>query len=309
MYSDIVSTVIGADGQQITETVTKAATSPEVEKETEASAAEDKESAEVVEETTEAEEQESTEAEGDSEGEEQPSKRKKTGFEKRIEKLNKKATAAELRAAELEAKIAELTAKVEPKQAEPQAPAATEPQLADFDSFADYQKALFKHMREQERAEEAKAAQAQANQQKAQAFGKLIEESKAFGMSNLDDFEEVTDFSDFKHQPTPEFYEFIGDLEPEPLAKLMYRLGQDRELFKSILAMPATKAFRALTKLELEVSSPSTPAKTTEVKVTKAPKPPSTVSGIRGSKVAEITDNMSTDDFRKARMAQLKSRK
>lgn len=311
MDLNIVGTTTDAAGNLVIEKASKAATTPVVESSPETSAVEETNETEAV-------EVEETEAAEDSNGDEEVTEdseetdkapKKKTGFEKRIEKLNKKATAAEMRAAELEARLAALE---KPATDAPSKEADTDqglvkPRAEDFDTNADYVDALFefaaKKREAQAQAEKAKAEQAQAAEKHQAKFN----EAKKVGAEKFDDFEDVTDLSDFGMKPTPVFAMFLQDIEePAAMAALMYHLGSNRDEFSTILKMSDIGAIKALTKLEARLTADATAAQKAEpeAKTTKAPAPIKPVSGAKSTKVARITDDMSYDDYRKARLAQ-----
>lgn len=317
MSSEIVGVYIDAAGNQVTVETSKAATSPEVETSSETSAIEEKHETEAAEAekpdaTTESDSDEEV-AEDSEETEKAP--KKKSGFEKRIEKLNKKATAAEMRAAELEARLAALEkpATDAPSKAADTDHGLVKPRAEDFDTNADYVEALY------EFAAKKSAAQAQADKEaseRAEIGRKAVErfdEAKKLGAEKFEDFEDVTDLSDFGMKPTPVFTAFLQDIEdPSTVASLMYHLGTNRDEFSAILKMPEIQAIKALTRIEsrlaAEASPPAQKAEP-EVKVTKAPEPIKPVSGAKSTKVARITDDMPYDDWRRIRLAEKRARK
>jgi hypothetical protein len=313
----IVGTTLSASGELVTDEP-KAATSQEVESSPETSAVEDKNETEAVEvdETKPASDSDSEEAETeDSEEALEKAPKKKSGFEKRIEKLNKKATAAEMRAAELEARLAALEKPATAAQPEAQAESETlkRPNAEDFDTNADYVEALFdysaKKSAAQAQAEQARVEQATAGQKAIEKFN----EAKKLGAEKFDDFDDVTDLSDFGLKPTPVFTAFMQNVDdPSMVAALMYHLGSNRDEFTAILKMSEIGTIKALTKIESKLNADvSTTAQKAEPKVvsTKAPAPIKTVSGAKSTKMARLTDDMSYDDFKRIREAQLRTKR
>lgn len=315
----IVSTTLDASGDLVIEQPKAATSTPDVETNPKTSAVEEKAEAEDTS-ANEAEVAEDLDSDNESDEDsdepkaedDEPAPKKKSGFEKRIEKLNKKATAAEKRAVELEARLAAIE---KPATAAPAAPSDADlngiakPRAEDFDTNADYVEALFdfaaKKSAAQAQAEQAKAEHAAATQKATERFS----EATKLGAEKYDDFEDAIDLSDFDMKPTAVFSAFLNDINDTALrAELMYHLGSNRDEFRAILKLSEIGAIKALTKLEDKLSKPS-PADTSEVKVTKAPKPPTVVSGARSSKVSKITDDMTYDEFKRVREAQLKSKR
>lgn len=300
-FNDVVSVGYVA-GQPVAEPQKEtqpAAAADAAETVTETSAVEEK-SAEANEEVvTDESEAEATKNDTDTEADsdEQP---KKSGADKRIEKLLKRETAARREAEELRARLAELEAKVtapveqkvdpQPKQIEIKLPA--EPQPEDFNTNADYVKALVKHEREVARLE-AEAKQKTADNQAAQVKAQQhLNDAYSRGTEKYDDYAEVV--NSVKIKPTNEMVSYVLSVDqPEDL---IYHLSQNTDEMEAITKLTGTNLVRALAKVEARLSPVSK-------KSVAAPSPIKPV-GTKGTPASGPNAKMSDDEWLAARRAQ-----
>lgn len=244
----------------------------------------------------EQEEGEALETDGDSETpNEQPNDgKKKGGFQKRIDKLTAKATAAEARAAELERLLADKTA-AKPGE-KPAAPAAAQdgkPLAASFDSYEEYTEALTDWKLDQRaQAETAKAAQ-QAQQAQQQELGKKWNAGVETLREKYDDFDDIIEA---EVSVTPAMQQAV--LESEIGPELAYYLGKHPEEAARIAALSPASTARELGKIEAKLTVETAAPNKKPQPSTKAPAPISPVSNRSTATVGKSPDEMDYDEYK-----------
>ena len=283
---------------------TKAEPKPAPVEETEQKAAATSEAAETEEVTSDESEAEGEELEASEESQEEKP-RKKGGFQRRIDKLNARAAAAERRAQELEARLAGMKpAAEEPKQVEAKATITNdEPDPNTFETNAEYLKAVAKWTLAQERkAEQAEQEKSRIVSEQEKLWNAHLEREKSFA-EKTDDYAEVMakvrGFSD----ASPTLGEMIinSDVGPE----LMYALAKDPTEYKRINALSPLAAAREIGKLESKLVAKSAEPKIETKKLTKAPPPVSPV-GSKGVVATKSLSEMDYEEYKRARMAENK---
>jgi hypothetical protein len=242
-------------------------------------------------------------------------KKKKGGFQRRVDKLTREKADAqrelEMARAENAALKLQKEKPVDDKTAKPTPDVSKEPKEEDFAEVKDYYKALAKYEVQQEQ----KAIQAK---QREDAVRKEMADQRQTHLDRMKDFEKShSDFNDVMenirnvnaHQ---DIHDAIMSSEVGPA--LMYELGQKPEEFAKIVAMKPVDAVRAIGKMEAKLEAASSAGKVdkpaTEVpakKVTTAPKPISTIQSKAGH-IPSTRDDLPYEDWKKLREAELRGR-
>lgn len=246
--------------------------------------AEQKEAPESDTEATETQEDESDETEGkeseetESEETEEAKPKKKGGFQRRIDKLNARYTAAQSEIEHWKAmalKSAGETPKpgsVETKQAP-----STEgkPTPEKFENYTDYAEALADWKVEQKlKARDEAQAKSKLETEQKTKLQTYAEREKAFAAKTEDYQDVLENVDDIRISPA------VGQLlvESENGPELAYELAKDKKEYARINALPPLAAAREIGKIESRIASFASEAKKPETKkTTNAPKPISPV--------------------------------
>jgi hypothetical protein len=221
---------------------------------------------------------------------------KKSGFARRIDKLNQKLGAKDARIAELERLTQGGNATRTPEQTPAKAAESGKPNIADFETYDQYVEQLTEWKVEQrEQAREAKAAAAQAAQE-AQARAKTWNERVAAAKAELTDFDDV--MADADDIPaTPAMIEAITSSDHGPA--IAYHLAQNADEAKRIATLSPFAMAREIGKIEAAISAKATP-ETPKPRVTKAPAPPKTVRTQSETAEPDPTDFAAWERWRNA---------
>lgn len=255
------------------------------------------------EETQEASEtQESEESQGSDDLEAQAKPKKKGGFEKRIERFQKQIAEREQRIAALEAQINGKSQQEKPEEKAKASGAGEEPNPNDFDTNAEYIKALtkweLKLEKEAAKAEADKASAAEKTRKLQSDYTSKLEEFK----KTAPDFDEVV--SDFSEQygefnASPVIIEALmsSDLGPH----IFYEVIKNPSEYERLSKMSEINVIRELGKIEARLSKSSVEEKT-QITTSKAPAPVKPIaSGV--SKTRKSLEDMSVDEFLEVRNA------
>lgn len=273
------------------------------------------ESTEASETTEELEESSQDESEGqdedDSDSDESTNQKpkRKSGFQRKIDKLTKRNAEKER---ELEYWRAEA---LKSKQQKPETEQAQEqvetpklshqddgrPNADEFDTYEAYIDALTDWKLEQK--ERAKEIQAKETQVKNEYQAKVDAHSKRLNefVQKHDDFQEVIENVDDINMSLA-VQQAI--LESDDGPHLMYELAKQRDEYARICQLPPFAAARELGKFEAQIKASSTQKQVTEIKKPKAPPPISPV----GSKVSmsKSLSDMDYDEYRRVRLEQMR---
>lgn len=249
----------------------------------------------------------------DEESKEQDSKEgkpKKSGFKKRIEKLNERAS-LEAREKELAQKEAEYwkqkalsSEKVQEPQQKDEVLAqdfSAKPNAENFDTHEEYVEALTDwkiEQKEQERITKAKEDEFKTSYQKSvETFQSSVQ---AFKESH-DDFEDVIESVNDVPMSIG-IQEALLTSEDGPA--LMYELAKNRETYERINKMNPLAAAREIGKIEARLTQSSPQEKTVEKKLTKTPAPINPV-GSKGVTASKSLNDLSYEDYKRVRMEQM----
>lgn len=239
--------------------------------------------------------------------------KKKSGFQRRVEKLNARITAERERNRELEERLARLENSAGGK--EPDKPEAKvestsadgKPSPDDFDTHAEYEEAYIEwrlDQRDKERTEaERKQRLKTEHETTLQAHYDRV---KSFA-DKTEDFQEVlAEVDDII--PSPTIQESLISSENGP--ELMYALAKDREEYARICKLPPLAAARALGAFEAKLqSAPSGESKPEPKPKPKAPAPITPVKSKSGKYSKDINDpSLSYKEFEALREKQERER-
>jgi hypothetical protein len=202
--------------------------------------------------------------------------KKPNGVQKRIDQVVREREDEKRKNESLEARIKEL----EGKQQKPEEQAEVkEPVESDFDTYDEYLDALDKFdkqpdqkvEKEADTGKEDKQTQADEELTDSQKTALAITQERVASAEKPEDFEAVALNPDLP--VTGEMLEALAECD-DP-AKVMYHLGQNKDLATDIAGQSPAQQMRAIAKLDLTVKSkPPKPTKTTN-----APEPISPVGG------------------------------
>jgi hypothetical protein len=236
--------------------------------------------------------------------------KKKGGFQRRIDKLNARATAAQaeaeywkqqaLKGAGSEnTKATETTAKAEPVAAE------AKPNPEHFDSHAEYVEALTDWKLEQrEKSKTAEAQKAQLQSEQERTLKDHAERVKSFAEKTKDFNDVISELDDVPLSATVGQILISSENGPE----IMYELAKNRAEFERINALYPLAAAREIGKIEMRIASRAGGESRSEpIKQTKAPKPIEPVGSAKGAGSKSIFDpDISQAEYERLRREQIK---
>lgn len=225
--------------------------------------------------------------------------KKKGGYQRQIEKLEREKSEERAKAQQLQHKLEEYERKHAPKAPADPGP---EPKIEDYATLDEFRAADRNHAREQERWEshqqqEARTrAEAQAEQQRQHlAAVARFEEGEAQARARYPDYDAAVEpLHALIPDPArgypgrPDLAAFL--MRSERGQDLAYHLGKNQAVLSQIARLDPFDAVRELTRLEMRLASPP-PAKT----VTTAPPPPKPV-GVSERAAATLADLAAPDD-------------
>jgi len=260
---------------------------------------------------TEESENEETELEA-SKKEDEPLKKKKGGFQRRVDKLTRekeelkrdndfwkaKALAADKPAGDVDAK--KVVA----------ADSSKKPDSKDFETHEQFTEALADWKYEQKRAvEKAQEREAQVRKDMAAQKDTHINRIKEFEKAHPDFEDAMESIRNVNAHNDIHAAIMNSDIGPA----IMYELAGKPEEFAKIVAMDPVAAVKAIGKLEAKLEATSSAGKITEAatkvvekKVTSAPKPISTINSKAGHQ-ASTRDELPYDQWVKIRNAELRN--
>ncbi len=239
--------------------------------------------------------------------EDEPKPKKKGGFQKKIERLNTRLTAAEQNA-EYWRTQALREKPAEQKKVETIQDLSKRPKADDFKTADEYQEALTDWKVEQRLATERQKQQDDAVKKEIQAkfsqHGQRVEEFKKEHEDFEDDWKDaVSKVGENNLSLTVREVIVTSEMGPE----LMQELANDPKEFKRICGLSALEAAKALGKIEVRLTKPTTPKKE-ETKTKASPKPPTPVR-TKGSNTSKgYHDKMTQREYEDWRNEQLKAR-
>lgn len=245
---------------------------------------------EIDEEAADESGEEDSKEESESKDTEKP--RKKSGFQRRVDKLTREREFWREQALK-----GASTARPEPKVEPVEKPKdAGEPQSEDFETAREYYKAIAQWEIKQEKAADEQRSRKAQLETEHQTVLKTHRERVASFKENAQDFDEVLEGVD-DIIASPAVKDLIMTSENGPA--LMYALAKDRAEFERINQLPPIAAARELGRYESKLAASSVDSKKPEAKkTTQAPKPISPVGSKGGTVEKSIYDpNLSQKEY------------
>lgn len=209
---------------------------------------------------------EAEQAEAEAQAKADAEAKRQAAIDKRIGKEVAKRNEAERRATELEQRLAKLEQASTPTK---------EPDLADFESIADWQTAMRDYAKSQAQAEATSQAKQQAEQQTYAARAAVVKQQAVAVREQYSDFDDrLTAIAPFVEGFPPELEAAVMDSENAAL--LMYELGGDQVDLADLLDMPLHKALMKIGAIDARLKTSPPEPKT--AKVSNAPAPIKPVS-------------------------------
>lgn len=245
------------------------------------------------------------EAKAETESDEEHDQPARKGFKKRIDKLTKRAAEAE-REREYwrqEALKAQAIREAKSEETKPEAKAEGMPQPDDFESHADYVRAVAKWEIKQElKAEKEQAQKAEIQKEFSSKRERFAKQSEEIAKAESD-FEEVMD--GVEGIPMSPALQSIF-LESDQGARLAYELARNPDEFRRVNSLSPLAAAREIGKIEARLARESEAKKETkETKTTKAPMPITPVGAKSTGAVHKPFEEMSFEEYKRYRQKQL----
>jgi hypothetical protein len=251
---------------------------------------------------------ESDESDKDADDSDKSKPKKKSGYQRRIDKLNARHKAAQ---DELEywKSQALKTGQAEPKQEQKvDRKADGKPNPESFETHSEYVEALTDWKLDQKeasrRAEEEKS-KVLSEQEK--LYKAHLEREKSF-IDKTDDYADVLEDVNYLQDATPALQQLIVSSDNGP--EIMYELAKNKAEYERINKLPPLALARELGRLESKIISKASDDKKPEPKkLTSAPKPIDPVSKGKGTVAKSIDDpSLSFTDYVRLRREQMKRR-
>lgn len=235
--------------------------------------------------------------------------KKKGGFQRRIDKLNARYSAAQ-------AEIERLKALAPKDAGQPKAVENVDTKQADgkpdadnFETHAAYVEALTDWKIEQrEKAALETKQKSDLETQYKEKLNSHYEREKSFSSKTPDYAETIKEFIELNPSVSTTLEQLIveSDIGPE----IMYALANDDETFKKINALTPIGIAREFGKLELKLSSKPSETKPEPKKLTTAPKPIEPVGKSTSGSISKSLDdpNISFAEYERKRREQMKRR-
>lgn len=236
--------------------------------------------------------------------------KKKSGTQRRIEKLVKQRTQAEQEREYWRQEALKHSAPKNeqvPETVPPQTSPTDKPVPDSFETHQEYIEALTDwKMEQRDKQREIKAAQDQAKTEYQKRVESHSERVKAFTKTHEDFDELMSEVDDVPLSITVQEVILASENGPD----LMYELAKDRKEFERICKLPAIDAARALGRLEARIAKSSEePKQVTKPKTTKAPPPPKPITASSASgKKSVYDDDLSQAEYERIRAEQERRR-
>jgi hypothetical protein len=235
--------------------------------------------------------------------------KKKSGYQRRIDKLNARYSEERKAREALEHRLAQLERSGEPKgeKVEAKAPTDGEPNPDDFENHSDYVKAVTRWTIDQNlKTQKAEAERQRLEQEQAEIELAHQGRVKAFAEKH-EDFLEVLESVD--HIATSAAFE-KEIITSEMSAELIYELAKNPEELARLQKLPATAVAREIGRIESRLQRAAEAPKVEPKKLTQAPKPIDPVGGSKGSVQKSLSDpSLTQAEYEAIRRKQIASRK
>lgn len=248
----------------------------------------------------------------DEESQDEASKsRKKNGFKKRIDRLNRNISERDNRISTLQQELEKYKQSIQGDKSQGSKATEGEPNPDDYDTNAEYIRALNKYERELEKAEAKKEAELA---EVAASNNKLVETHTGrvneFKKSHADFDQVVTEFREVfgEFQASQGVLRAIMKSPHGP--KIVYDVLKDHDEYERLSEMSEDEVLREIYKKEARIEFSLESQKNTQPKTSKAPAPVSPVGRGAVTVTKSLNDpNLSFAEYEKLRKQQLKNKK
>jgi len=255
------------------------------------------------------ESEESNDREDSKEDEGEKNPKRKPGIEKKISKLTRRVSEKEQEIERLRQENDALRRSTKPSEEaapKPEAKVEGEPKPEDFDTHADYVKAVTKwtlkaEAKEAESKKQAETAESEYKKLQSAHIGRLQEFVKT--QTDFDGViaDYIADHGDLKFSDTLEEAILTSDLGPA----IVYELARNPEELKRINSLGVIQAGKEIGKLEAKLAKAQESSKTETKKTTQAPPPVKPVGAKSGVIKKSIYDaNLSQREYEQLRAEQ-----
>jgi Arc/MetJ-type ribon-helix-helix transcriptional regulator len=235
--------------------------------------------------------------------------KKKSGYQRRIDKLNARYSEERKAREALEHRLAQLERSGEPKgeKVEAKAPTDGEPNPDDFENHSDYVKAVIRWDREQaDKTAKAEAEKQRLEREHAELHKSHFDREKSFAEKH-DDYLDV--ISEIAEIPISAAFEHII-VSSENGPELMYELAKNPKEFERLAALNPIALAREIGRIESRLTKAAEPPKVEPKKLTQAPKPIDPVGGSKGSVQKSLSDpSLTQAEYEAIRRKQIAARK
>jgi hypothetical protein len=222
----------------------------------------------------ESETSESDQSEENEQQEQEQDKPKKNGFKKRIDRLNRNLSERDQRIVSLQKELEEIRKSNQPNQNANEDVNKGEPSPDDFQTNAEYIKALNKYYRDLDKAEAKKESEAgkqrETQQKMTTEHGSRLEQFKK-AQPDFDDV--VADFNDVygELRASPAVIEAIMTSEYGP--NVLYEVLKDHAEYERLTKLSDSAIIREIGKIEARIHNKKEAASSNAQKASKAPAP------------------------------------
>jgi hypothetical protein len=230
--------------------------------------------------------------------------KRKSSFQKRIDKLTRDKRELEARLAALEERVNGKPDGKDGSNAPAKAEPAGKPKVDDFETYEEFTEALAEWKIAQHQSKQTEAKQTrEAEQQRKAVLDQWNSRADAV-REKLPDYDEVLESAD--DVPLPGYLQealLESDIGPE----LAYHLAKNRTDLERLTKLTPASAVRELGKIEASLAKATAPQQKKQIST--APKPVTPLSGGRAGSAPSIYDESLGDDFNayeRVRRVQLK---
>lgn len=182
-----------------------------------------------------------------------------------------------------------------------------EPTSDQFDTHAEYVKAMANYTYKQNKlADAAVAKEAELKSEQVKKVNEFVERKDKFASEHADFHQAIEDINDIPMSLAVQYAVLNSKNGPE----LMYALAKNREEYKRICAMDPPEAAEAIGEFKATFLKAAPSTETKEQKITKAPKPinPVGTKGAGSAKKTIFDAGLSQSEYEAMRREQIKSR-
>ena len=241
-------------------------------------------------------ESEDDESKEESESDDEDKKpRKKNGFKKRVDRLNRKLSEKDAEIERLRRQYESGAPKKDEAPAKEETKSNAKPRPQEFDTHEEYVEALTDYkiaQKEEQYERQSKEAESKRESEKQfQTFQSKVNDFK----KEASDFDDVVyEVDDIPLTPLIQKAILTSDIGPQ----LMYELAKDRERLEKIISLDQFTALKEIGKIEDRIEQRLSSKKQSKQTTTKAPPPITPLNSKTSAKVSKNPDEMSFDEYK-----------